>query len=163
MSGRITFIQAPKRSAALLYRNPVFRAFMPQTMRPAQKLDLSLTAREAFESVQTGVGTEDDRDILAGTANVVMVLAERHCVQADLDAAIAAQEAVLRADCRGADGKRWGFDGEGRVAMVHMLDAHEQMLDTFGYAALTAALVEVMDRSARGQVHRINVKVTGAC
>lgn len=152
---RITFIQAPKKAHALLYRNPVFKAFMPKVMRQAQQVDLALSAREAFESVQKGTGTEDDRDILAGTANVVMVLAEKHCVQADLDAAIAAQDALLRADCRAADGKRWGFDGVGRIDMVHMLDAHEQMLACFGHAALTTALLEVMDRRARGQVHRI--------
>ena len=152
---KINFIQAPKTPPSLLYRNPVFRAFMPKAMRQAQQDDLSLTARAAFECVQQGVGTEDNRDILAGTANVVMVLAEKHCAPDDLAAAIDAQEALLRADCRAADGKRWGFDAPGRMALLRMLDAHEQMLATFGCAALTDALCTVMARRAKGQVYHI--------
>jgi hypothetical protein len=155
---KINFIQAPSKPPALLYRNPVFRACMPKVMKQAQQVDLALAAREAFESSQKGTVTEDERDILAGTANVVMVLAEKHCVPADLAAAIAAQEALLRADCRAASGLHWNFDGEGRLAIMRMLDAHEQMLATFGHGTLTDALLTVMDRRAKGQVHRI-VKV----
>lgn len=152
---KITFTQAPGKQAALLYRNPVARAFMPQSMRQAQQVDLALTARAAFECVQQGIGTEDNRDILAGTANVVMVLAEKHCAPDDLAAAIDAQEALLRADCRAAEGKRWGFDAPGRMALLRMLDAHEQMLAEFGCAVLTDALCTVMDRRAKGQVYHI--------
>ena len=149
------FAQAPQKPAAQLYRNPVFRAFMPRQMRQAQQVDLALAAREAFESTQKGTANGYDRDILAGTANVVMVLAEKHCVQADLDAAVAAQEALLRADARALNGKSWNFDGEGRVAMLHLLNAHEQMLATFGPAALTDALLTVIDRRAAGQVYQL--------
>jgi hypothetical protein len=39
--------------------------------------------------------------------------------------------------------------------MLRMLDAHEQMLAAFGQAELTDALLTVMERRARGQVHRI--------
>ena len=155
---RIHFIQAPGKPPGQLYRNPVFKAFMPKQMRQAQQVNLSLDAREAFEAVQTGKATKDDREMLAGVVNVVMVLAEMHCAQADLDTAIAAQEALLRADVRAAEGKRWNFDGPGRAAVVHMLDAHEQMLAIFGHAALTDALLTVLARQASGQVHRV-VKV----
>jgi len=53
------------------------------------------------------------------------------------------------------DGKRWNFDATGRLAIIAMLDAHEQMLAAFGGAELTDALMTVMHRRAAGQVHRI--------
>lgn len=153
---RITFIPVRNKHLTLLARNPVFKAFAANTrMAQPQQTNLALDARQAFDSVEHGQGTDYHRDILAGTANVVMVLAEKHCAQADLDAAIAAQAALLRADCRQLTGKRWNFDGEGRIAILRMLDAHEQMLAAFGQAALTDALLTVMERRARGQVHRI--------
>jgi len=152
---RHQFAQAQQTRPDLLYRNPIFRAMMPKTMRMAQQVDLSLAAREAFESVQRGTACADDRETLAGISNVVMVLAEKHCAQDDLDAAYAAQAALLRADVRGLEGKRWNFDGEGRLAIIAMLDAHEQMLAAFGGAELTDALMTVMQRQASGRVHRI--------
>lgn len=155
---RLHFIKARGKPPGMLYRNPVFKALLPKQMRQAQQVNLSLDAREAFEAVQTGKATDDDRDMLAGVANVVMVLAEKHCVQADLDAAIAAQEALLRADVRVRQGQRWNFDGPGRAAVLHMLDAHEQMLATFGHAILSDAMLTVLARQASGQVHRV-VKV----
>ena len=149
------FAQAQQTRPELLYRNPIFRALMPKTMRQAQQVDLSLAARQAFESVQRGTGDDDDRDILAGTSNVVMVLAEKHCAPDDLEAALAAQAALLRADVRALEGKRWNFDAPGRLAVIAMLDAHEQMLAAFGGAELTDALLTVLQRRATGQMHRI--------
>lgn len=152
---RHQFAQAQQTRPELLYRNPIFRAMMPKTMHQAQQVNLSLAAREAFESVQRGTACSDDRETLAGTSNVVMVLAEKHCAPDDLEAAFAAQAALLRADVRVLEGKRWNFDGEGRLAIIAMLDAHEQMLAAFGGAELTDALMTVMQRQAGGRVHRI--------
>lgn len=153
---RITFIPVRNKHLTLLARNPVFKAFAAgKRMAQPQQTNLALDARQAFDSVEHGAGDEYHRDILAGTANVVMVLAEKHCSTEDLDAAKAAQCALLRADCRQSEGKRWNFDGEGRTAILRMLDAHEQMLAAFGQAELTDALLTVSDHRARGQVHRI--------
>ncbi len=153
---RITFIPVRNKHLTLLARNPVFKAFAANThMAQPQQTNLALDARQAFDSVEHGQGTEYHRDILAGTANVVMVLAEKHCSAEDLAAAQAAQCALLRADCRQLTGKRWNFDGEGRMAILRMMDAHEQMLATFGPAELADALITVLERRARGQVHRV--------
>jgi hypothetical protein len=153
---RINFIPVRNKHLILLARNPVFKAFAAgKRMAQPQQTNLALDAREAFDSIEHGTGNAYHRDILAGTANVVMVLAEKHCAADDLASAVAAQKALLRADCRLAVGKRWNFDGEGRTAMLRTLDAHEQMLATFGPAELTDALVTVLERRARGQVHRI--------
>lgn len=150
-----TFGQAQNKRPELLYTNPIFKAMMPKHMRHTQQVKLALDARQAFESVQRGEPSDDDRDILAGVSNVVMVLAEKHCAPDDLEAAFAAQAALLRADVRAAEGKRWNFDGEGRLAIIAMLDTHEQMLAAFGGAELTDALITVLSRRASGQVHRI--------
>ena len=77
---RITFIPVRNKHLTLLARNPVFKAFAANThMAQPQQTNLALDARQAFDSVEHGQGTEYHRDILAGTANVVMVLAEKHC------------------------------------------------------------------------------------
>ena len=139
----------------LLYRNPIFMAMMPKTMRQAQQVDLSLAAREAFESVQRGTACADDRETLAGVSNVVMVLAEKHCAQDDLDAAYAAQAALLRADVRALEGKRWNFDGEGRMAMIQALATHQQQVTQLGQVAITDAALEIMNRQDRGMVFKV--------
>lgn len=153
---RINFIPARNKPLLLLARNPVFKACAANKRLPTkQQTNLALDARQAFDSVEHGAGDEYHRDILAGVANVVMVLAEKHCSSDDLAAATAAQCALLRADCRQLTGKRWNFDGDGRLAILRLLDTHEQMLAAFGPAELTDAYVTVLDRRERGQVHRV--------
>ena len=153
---RVTFVQTTRnKKAELLARNPVFRAVCHVPMKATKQVDLLLAARMAFESVQRGTANEADRDTLVCMVNVAMVLAGKHCGPDDLDDQLAAQDALLRADGRVLQGKRWNFDGEGRLAIIAMLDAHEQMLAAFGGAELTDALMTVMTRQASGRVHRI--------
>lgn len=152
---RVRFVAARGKPAHLLARNPVFRAFGGAPMTPGQQTDLALAARIAFDSVRKGQCTEADRDTLACMVNVAMVLAERHCSQAELDAALAAQEAMLRADGRAQQGMRWMFDGTGLAAFTRILDVHEQQVALLGRAEVTAAVLEVGERRARGQVHRV--------
>jgi hypothetical protein len=76
---RITFIPVRNKPITLLARNPVFKAFAAgKHMAQPQQTNLALDARQAFDSVEHGTGDAYHRDILAGTANVVMVLAEKH-------------------------------------------------------------------------------------
>jgi hypothetical protein len=126
-------------------------------MAQHKQVDLALAARMAFESVQRGTFTEADRDTLACMTNVCMVLAETHCSADDLATAVASQEAMLRADGRALEGKRWNFDGEGRTAMLAVLDIHEQLIAQLGQTAVTEALMEIMHRRSRGQVHRVTM------
>ncbi len=139
----------------LLVRNPVFRALGRDPMTSGQQVDVALSARIAFEAVQRGKAVRDDRETLACVVNIVMVLAEKHCSQSELDVALAAQQAILRADARSLQGTRWNFDGEGRLAMLAALDIHEQQIALLGKAAVTDALIEVRQRMTSGQVHRI--------
>lgn len=141
--------------ATLLARNPVFRALGRSPMAQAMQVDIALAARIAFEVIQRGQPGEADRDTLACMVNVVMVLAEKHCSQAELDAALAAQQALLRADGRALEGKRWNLDGEGRRALLEVLDIHEQQIAALGQTAITDAILEVRDRMQAGQVHRV--------
>jgi hypothetical protein len=154
---RITFVQAPRKNHALILRNPVFKSMGRSPMDHAKQTDLALAARIAFESVQRGTYTEADRDTLACIANVCMVLAEWHCSPSDLTAIVASQEAMLRADGRTLDGKRWNFDGEGRTAMLAALDIHEQLIAQLGQTAVTEALMEIIKRRTQGQVHRVEL------
>lgn len=141
--------------AALLARNPVFRALGRKPMAATRQTDLALAARIAFESVQRGTANEADRDTLVCLVNVSMVLASKHLSQSDLDAQLAAQDALLRADGRALSGKAWNFDGEGRRAMLVAMDAHEQQIAQLGQAYVTDALLTVREMRAAGQVHQV--------
>lgn len=153
---RMTFVQnRQNKRADLLARNPVFRAMGRRPMSTEKRTDLLIASRVAFAAVDTGKGNDADRDTLACMVNVCMVLAEKHLIGADLEAILDAQRALLRADVRVAEGKRWGFDGEGRAAMLRALDMHDQMAEQFGWAYITDALLTVRERMAAGQAHRI--------
>lgn len=152
---RLTFVQTPtNKRAELLARNPVFRALGRKPMQVAKQVDLALAARIAFDSAQHGTANEADRDTLVCMVNVAMVLASKHCGADDLAAVLAAQDALLRADDRQAQGKRWNFDGEGRSAILATLDIHEQQIAQFGQAYITDALLTVREMRAAGQVHK---------
>lgn len=155
---RITFIPAKNKRPDLIARNPIFRAMAPKTMAVNCQTDLSLPTRIAFESTQRGTANDVDRDTLVCMVNVSMVLAEKHCSEADLDATLEAQDALLRADSRVLLGKPWNFDGPGRTAMLHALSIHEQLIAQLGRVALSDALIEVQTRRLRGQVHKVSLK-----
>jgi hypothetical protein len=154
---RLNFIQAPRKPLRLIARNPVYQAFakkpMPQSLQSTQAIDVRLSYANAI----SGDATKDDREALAGMANVIMVLAEKHCIPADLEAAQAAQMALLRADGRAMQGKAWNFDGEGRTAIQAGMDLFEDMVSQLGQGAVTVALLTVLERTAKGQVHRVEL------
>jgi hypothetical protein len=156
---RHTFIQTPtNKRAELIARNSVFKAFGRVPMAPAKQVDLALAARLAFESVQRGTFSVNDRDTLACVVNVGMVLADKHCSAYDLTTATDAQEAMLRADRRVLEGKAsWNFDGLGRQQMLNALDLHEQQIAALGYAAITDALLTMREMRARGEVHLVKL------
>jgi hypothetical protein len=155
---RITFIPARGKSVQLLARNPVFRAIARNPMNTAMRNNVELPAQIAFKSVQEGAANDADRTALATMCNVIMVLAEKHCSQSDLDDAIEAQMAIVRADRRAAQGKHWNFDGEGRLAMIQALATHQQQITQLGQVAITDAMLEVLDRKAKGQVFTVGAE-----
>lgn len=148
----MTFVQTrSNKRAELLARNPVFRALGRKPMTAANQTDL------AFDSVQRGTADAGDRYTLVCMTNVHMILCEKHCSPSDLADALTAQEALLRADGRVLQGKRWNFDGEGRAAMLTAIHAHQQLIAQLGQAAITDALLTMRERRARGQVHRVEL------
>ena len=154
---RHTFGFAPRKPLRLIAKNPVYQAFarkpMPQSLQATQAIDVRLSYANAI----SGDATKDDRGALAGMAKCVMVLAEKHCIAADLEAAQAAQIALLRADGRALQGKAWNFDSEGRAAIQAAMDLFEDMVARLGHGAVTVALLTVLERQAKGQVHRVEL------
>jgi hypothetical protein len=154
---RITWAPARRKPLRLIAANPVYQAFarkpMPDSLRRTQSIDVRLS----YEAAIAGGATQDDRETLAGMANCIMVLAERHCITADLTDTLEAQRAILRADERAREGKTWNFDGPGRQAMLKAMDMFDEMAASIGQGAVSSALVEVMARTAAGQVHRFEV------
>jgi hypothetical protein len=65
--------------------------------------------------------------------------------------------ALLRADGRAMQGKTWNFDGEGRAAILAAMDLFEDMVATLGQGAVADALLTVLERAAKGQVHRVEL------
>lgn len=152
---RIKFIPAQRKPLRLIARNPVYQAFARKPMPKKLQLTQALDVRLSYSNAIQGEATRDDRETLAGMANCIMVLAEKHCIAVDLEAAQAAQMALLRADARAMQGKTWNFDGEGRTALLAAMELFEDMVATMGNGAVTEALLTVMERTAAGQVHRV--------
>ncbi|MCF8156330.1 MAG: hypothetical protein K9K35_10030 [Rhodoferax sp.] len=156
--GRVIWTQTrSNKKAEQLARNPVFRAVCHMPMQERKQTDLALASRVAFDAVQNGTNNESDRDTLVCMVNVAMVMASKHCSASDLADQHAAQDALLRADCRVLLGKRWAFDGPGRVAMLRSMDSHEQMIAQLGQGMVTDAVLTVGEMRAAGQVHRVEV------
>lgn len=154
---RHTFGPAPRKPLRLIAKNPVYQAFARKPMDPSLQATQSIDVRLSYAKAISGDADRNDREALAGMANCVMVLAEKHCIAADLEAAQAAQMALLRADSRALQGKTWNFDGEGRAAIQTAMDLFEDMVGQLGHGAVTVALLTVLERQARGQVHRVEL------
>lgn len=152
---RVVFGPAPRKPTALIARNPVYQAFARKPMARPLQCAQAIDARLSYEAVIRGCATPDDYQTLGSLANLITVLAEQHCTPDDMTRACNAQKAILAAQARWMDGKSWNFDGPGRCAMVAGLDMFEQMVSQIGQGAVTLALIEIINRENRGQVHRM--------
>lgn len=152
---RINFIPAQGKPLSMLARNPIFRAMARRPMPERQRVNVELPAHAALWRISNGTPATGDRDELAVMANVIMVLAEKHCSADDLGDAIAAQNAILRADHRATQGKPWNFDGPGRMAMLQALSTHQQQITQLGQVCITDAMLTIMERVDKGQVFKI--------
>ena len=149
---------AGRKPLSLIVKNPVYQLFAKKPMSASMQTTQALDARLSFDQAIAGMATNDDRETLVGVANCITVLAEKHCTKDDLEVAQEAQKAILRADIRLIDGDAaWMFDDDGKQAMLAAMDAFEQMVSVIGHGAVSAALVEVIERTARRQVHRFKV------
>lgn len=150
---RLTFVRTrSNKRAELIARNPVFRALGRAPMKTDKQRDLVLAASEAFQSVKNGTANDADRDTLVCMVNVAMIIASKHCESENLDQILRAQDALLAADDRAAQGKNWNFDGAGHEAMRVALIVHQHMVEQFGQAYITDALLTVREMRAAGHV-----------
>lgn len=149
---RIKFIPARNKPAHLIVRNPIYRAFGRKPIAHDRWVTLSLDARMILARVELGAMEPGDRGWLACTVNVTLILAEQHSFEVDMTAVIAARDALDRADQRAAQGKAWNLDGPGRESVKRALEIHDEQTKILGQAALTDAILEMHDRTARGQV-----------
>ncbi len=152
---RIAFAPAPRKPTALIARNPVYQAFARKPMPASLQCTQAIDARLAYEAVIHGSATTDDYQTLGSLANLITVLAEEHCTPDDLATAHDTQKAILAAQARWLDGKAWNFDSAGRRAMVAGFDMFEDMAARIGQGAVTLALIKIINREKRGQVHRM--------
>jgi hypothetical protein len=141
----------------LIARNPVFQAFSRRPMSKELQATQCIDARMAYTAIVNGAGTSDDRETLAGVVNCVAILAEKHCSPADIEIAEQSHWAMMRADGRALEGKAWNFDGTGRTAMLAALELFEDMAARMGQGAIADALLTVIERVAKGQVHGVGV------
>jgi hypothetical protein len=155
---RLNFTQTrSNKSLELICRNPIFKALGKKPMAPAKQVGLALAAIQAFDNTQRGVADVADRDTLACTTNVVMVLCETHGSDVDLAAAEAARDALERADTRKRQGKAWNLDGVGITAFKHVLRRHDELIAELGQTAIVAAILEIRHRNADGHVVGVTV------
>jgi hypothetical protein len=158
MSRPPSFMPARGKSPYLLARNPIYRAMAKKPMTAITQTDVYLPAQLAFKAALEGTVTASDRDDLAVMCNIIMILAEKHCTQADLDDAIAAQHAINRADKRALDGERWHLDTEGCKAIIQALSTHEQQVSQLGQVEVTDAVLTMNQRRLKGQSFKLGAQ-----
>lgn len=91
---RITFIPAQRKPLRLIARNPVYQLYARKPMPPSLQATQAIDVRLSYANAISGDATKNDREALAGMANVIMVLAEKHCVPADLE--VLSHRAMIR-------------------------------------------------------------------
>lgn len=142
--------------------------------------DLTLPPQMAFEAISTGRGHQDDFDTMAAVVNVSLIRAERielvgygraNATAEELaeEQAIGrqavelckeAQNALMHMRARHMRTGRWGVDAQARETLPAVLDLHHQLLQGSTPKQMRDALMEVLRRCKRGQVHRIEQEET---
>lgn len=140
----------PRKPLRLIAKNPVYQAFAAKPMAQDLQLTQGIDARLSFEAVSRGDYTRDDLETLESLVNLVMVLTETHCSEADQAAADDGLQAMLRALLRAQEGKPFNFDGPGRLAMMRVMDMFDELATQIGHGQIALALIEVRQRVADG-------------
>lgn len=120
-----------------------------QTFTGSEQLKLNLPVRLAYESLRTGVGSENDFHTLAAAINVTVVRAEAIDPLAE-QTAIAARDAVMRCWQRHQATARWGFDGLALQDLPPALDLYDQLLALSTPLQMQQAMTETIRRMESG-------------
>lgn len=135
---------------------------------------LTLAPQMAYQAISTGKAQPGDFDTLAAVVNVTLVraerielvgygqpddtpeeLAEQQATGREMVAlAKEAQDALMHMRQRFLRTGRWGVDAAARETLPAVLDLHHQILQLSLPKQMKAALLEVLDRCKKGQVHR---------
>lgn len=125
---------------------------MAQQFTPEEITQLMLPASVAYESLRTGRGTEDDFDTLAQVVNVALVRCEA-IGQPGVELCKDAQSALMDMLARHRRTGRWGLDHNALRDLPPALDLYHQLLQLSTAGQMTAAMREVLQRAAAGQIH----------
>jgi|GEM_PF-2166975 len=122
-----------------------------QPFTTAEKTQLCLPVRMAYEAVRTGKGDAGDFDTLAVVVNTCLIRAEQIAPEL-VTRVIDAQDALMRIKERGQRTGRLGLDYQAMADLLPIIDLHEQLIDLSAPVQMRDALLEVMTRMNRGQV-----------
>ena len=121
-----------------------------QPFTPDELLQLNMPPRLSYEALKTGKGEEDDFHTLAAVVNVCLVAGEKigdECVEA----AKAAQDALMRSLARNKLFGRWGLDGPAIQDLSVALEIHEQLLSLSTPSQMQGYMAEVIKRMNAGE------------
>lgn len=120
----------------------------------AERLNLALPPRVAFESMRDGKGSDGDFDTLAAVVNVAMVRCEE-IGQEGVELCQEAQDCLMETKARRERTGYWGFDYKALQSIPLAIDLHEQLLELSTPRQMMNAMREVVKRMKAGQVHEV--------
>lgn len=120
-------------------------------MDPDTAMEIMNNIRAAYQRMREGNGDDEDFDTLAATLNVGLMRAEK-IGQPVVDSIDAGLCALVSADRRKELHGRYGFNGEGVIAMNAALDLYQDMLKLSTPGQMDAALQESMRRMRAGEI-----------
>lgn len=145
----------PLTRAELARRNPIGRALGACPMPADDQTALNLLAWSALDDVLHGRGSYHHLDALASAANVSLLLCEQGIGADYLQVIVTAQEALMHAHRRAAEGKAIGLDGPGAHALRVALDIHQQQITFAGRAAYAQAVLDANVRARAGHIYTL--------
>jgi len=111
----------------------------------AERTNLSLPVRMAYEAVKSGRGDENDMDTLAAIVNVSLIRCEQEYPDY-IDVCKEAQQAVMHIKDRYLKSGKLGMSGQDMQDLLPVLDLHEQLIELSTPKQMMDAMKEVLKR-----------------
>jgi hypothetical protein len=135
----------------LLRFNPVRRATRHLPIARGDQTDILIMAYDALDAIRGGRAGPDDPQALATAANCSMVLCELGVGAEYLEDAIAAQDAILKAQARQNQGHNFNFTHAEKERVVTLLDLFSQQVQLTTLDQLARAVTIMNERREAGQ------------
>lgn len=123
-----------------------------QPMSDNQLTDLSVGHWLAFDNMTRNASTAYDFNIIAGSVNMSIVIAEHGIEEDAIDIFTRARDASMRTQKRGEDKDIWRYDGADIDTIRTALSIHDQQIAQITQGQMVKVINDVRDRVESGHI-----------